>query len=142
MNKLMLVLMCLFCVSCASDLKKYGKVHTIKMKSFETKESLSFNDREYTIGYIISKDNHCFNDTDDREIVTVLSDNLEPVVKHFYYRKISYDVKRVNKNGVDSLEFKPLDNTNVDLEVAYCVENYKHLLGSNVSLYASFRQRR
>lgn len=148
MNIGMLLSIFLLLSSCASnDLKKFGTQKHFRMKRLhlksETKTHISYDQ----IGYVASKENHCFESVDDREVYTVSLTNLDRAIQHFYYRSVSYDVKKVNPNGNPYLLASANEEKTVDLEVAYCVfEHANHwirnmfFLGNFDGHYASFRQ--
>lgn len=112
------------------------------MKTFHTKVSNNYQGHYDFLGYVQNKDNNCFDANDEREVVTVHSSNLEDAIRHFFFRKVSFDIKKITKNGLSYLEAIPTEGSNITLEVAYCQESFDHLLGTNKNTYASFREAR
>lgn len=101
----------------------------------DTKTHVSYDQ----IGYVASKENHCFESVDNREVYTVLSSDLHRAVQHFYFRSVSYDVKKVNPNGNPYLLASANNDKTINLEVAYCTFESMTLFRSIKGQYASFR---
>ncbi len=142
------ILVFLFLVSsCASDeLKRFGTREHFQMKQIHLDGDVKTHISYPSIGYVASKENHCFESVDDREVYTVNSSNLKMAIQHFYFRTISYDVKKVHSNGNHYLVASTNEEKTVDLEVAYCAfERSNHWIRNLFFLdnlsgdYVSFR---
>jgi hypothetical protein len=148
MNIGMLLSIFLLLSSCASDdLEKFGARKHFRMKKLHLKSDIKTHVSYAQISYVASKENHCFESIDDREVYTVAVSNLGNAIEHFYYRSVSYDIKRVSSNGSPYLLASANEEKTVDLEVAYCVFQHANhwirnmfFLGELEGHYASFRQ--
>ena len=116
------------------------------MKRLHLKSDTKTHTSYDQIGYVASKENHCFDSVDDREVYTVGVYDLDRAVQHFYFRSVSYDVKRVNPDGNPYLLASANEEKTVNLEVAYCIfQRANHwirnmfFLGELEGHYASFR---
>lgn len=144
----MLLIIVLLLSSCASnELEKFGTQKYFRMKRHHLNSDTKTHTSYDQIGYVASKENHCFESVDDREVYTVGLNDLDRAIQHFYFRTVSYDVKKVNSDGVPYLLASANEEKTVNLEVAYCVfERANHwirnmfFLGNFDGHYASFRQ--
>jgi len=126
--------------SCASnELKKFGAEKYFRMKRHHLKSDIKTHVSYDQVGYVASKENHCFQTVDDREVYTVLSSDIHRAVQHFYFRSVSYDVKKVNSNGNQYLLASANEEKTINLEVAYCTFESMTLFRSIEGQYASFR---
>lgn len=143
MNRLILILLALFCVSCSSNsLRKFGTEQQFQLKKFYLKGNNVVGIGYENINYIKDSSNNCFDLNDNREVITVMSNNLDIAIKHFYFRTVSFNVKKVVSNGNQLIEATSNQETDLDLEVAYCTFLSKGFLNNPENTYASFRLKR
>lgn len=147
MKVLILLTLLGFLGSCASnDLRKFGSEKYFTIKEIHLKGEVQTHTEYGRIAYAISKDVHCFETSDDREVYTVNMSNLNEAINHFYFRVASYDVKKVVKGGNEILIATAKSDARINLEIAHCwVVHSNHwirdifFLGNVRGEYASFR---
>lgn len=130
----------LLLTSCASnELGKFGAYKYFRMKRLHLKSDTKVYTTYDQIGYVASKENHCFESVDEREVYTVALSNLDKAINHFYFKTVSYNAKVVTKDGHRYIEANAVNGTDINLEVAHCTFDRITLFRNFESNYASFR---
>ena len=129
-----------FLGSCASnDLRKFGTKKYFQRKVIHMHNRVQTHTTYGRVEYVQSKENHCFETIDDREVYTVSESDIENAIRYFYFRSTSHDLKVVTRDGYQMLEITANKSAQIDLEVAYCAFQIPLLLDSFEARYASFR---
>ena len=139
MNKLLLILLSIFCISCSS-LDKFGHKKYFKQKAFD----ITSQHHDFIVDYYVTTDNenHCFNSNPmNKEIMTVNAQHLNYAVAHFYTRVTKVDVKITRYNDERAkINFIVTDDAHFKLETAYCsFKKFGGLLSNHDVEYVSFR---
>lgn len=142
-NYILVLLLPLCFVSCSSNkLNKFGKYEYFKVKKLDLKSDVQVHKSYWTVGYVASKENHCFDTVDEREVYTVGLNDLDRAINHFYFKTVSYNAKVVTKDGHRYIEANAVNETDINLEVAHCTFDRITLFRNFESSYASFRLKR
>jgi hypothetical protein len=143
-NCILVLLLPLCFVSCSSNsLKKLGTEQYFQHKRVHLKHDIKQHVSYDQVGYVASKENHCFDSSDDREIYTVLDTNMNKAIQHFYYRTASFDVtKTTRSNGQVELHSQAASSTKVDVEIAYCTFDSETIFKNIEGYYVSVRLKR
>ena len=129
-----------FLWSCASgDLERFGAREYYQHKVLHLKNNVVTHTTYGQVSYVKSSDHHCFDSVDDREVYTVLASDLKGAINHFYFRKVSYDLKVDVRDGHERLIAQASEDTRLNLEVAYCGVDRYGIFKNAEGEYASVR---
>lgn len=142
-NYILVLLLPLFFVSCSSNtIKKFGTREEFRIKRLHLQSDVKTHLTYDVIGYVASKENNCFESIDDRQVYTVNSSNLTKAINHFYFKTVSYNAKVVTKDGHRYVEANAINETDINLEVAYCIFERNSIFNNGEGDYVSFRLRK
>lgn len=139
MKSLILILISFILVSCGSH-KKFKGERYFKVKEYINESNQKWKNIFYN--YTTENDQHCFIDTDDREIVTVEDMNTAFAIDHFYKRVVKVDIQVQHRLNGKATIVMTNESAQFDLEIASCLMGYKDLFVDQRLLYTSFRLRR
>jgi hypothetical protein len=138
MGKILVLTLSLVLMSCSSFKGKKDPVKYIQIKTF----SLAGEHAQRTMKYYSTTENddHCFKDNlQNKEIITVDSENTQFAIDHFYKRTTKVDITRMHSMGVLHVDVKTTEETDYELEVASCLQTDDYFLVHTDRLMTSFR---